>query len=108
MVSWSEEPFIGVSINYRYSLRLLVLCVGLSTLHSLGALGFLPSTLSAEEGVLNLGLKDQIHALQWVQENIVEFGGDPGQVTIFGPSAGSHSVGSTSLRRDFSIYTSVR
>ncbi|KAJ5359209.1 Carboxylesterase type B [Penicillium cataractarum] len=76
MVAWSESPFIGVSFGYR-----------------IGALGFLPSSLSKKEGVLNLGLRDQIHLLEWVQENISNFGGDPGNVTLFGLSAGAHSIG---------------
>lgn len=75
MMAWSEKPFLAVSFNYR-----------------VGALGFLPSSLSAKEGVLNLGLKDQILFLEWVQENIKAFGGDPHKVTLFGLSAGAHSV----------------
>ena len=60
--------------------------------NSIGALGFLPSTLTAKEGVLNLGLRDQILLFQWVQKNIEAFGGDPSRVTLFGLSAGAHSV----------------
>lgn len=75
-VSYSEKPFIAVSFNYR-----------------IGALGFLPSGLSAKEGALNLGLKDQKLMFQWVQENIEAFGGDPDCVTLMGLSAGAHSIG---------------
>ncbi len=75
MVGWSEEPFIAVSFGYR-----------------VGALGFLPSTLSKKVGILNLGLHDQICLMQWVQDNIRQFGGDPTNVTLFGLSAGAHSV----------------
>ena len=73
----AEQGVVLVSINYR-----------------LGALGFLAHPLlNAEAGVSgNYGLKDQIAALEWVQRNIAAFGGDPGNVTIFGESAGGTSV----------------
>jgi carboxylesterase type B len=75
MVANAPEAFVAVTFQYR-----------------IGALGFLPSSLSAKEGVLNLGLKDQILMMEWVQENIAAFGGDPSNVTLFGLSAGAHSV----------------
>lgn len=59
-------------------------CVVVVANYRLGVLGF--------AGTADLGLQDQIVALQWVQENIQRFGGDATNVTIFGESAGGASV----------------
>jgi para-nitrobenzyl esterase len=68
---------VVVSINYR-----------------LGALGFLDLGEQEQEHVAeNAGLLDQIAALEWVRDHVAAFGGDPGNVTIFGESAGGMSVG---------------
>ncbi|WP_287153666.1 carboxylesterase/lipase family protein [Candidatus Solincola tengchongensis] len=75
----ARKGVVVVTINYR-----------------LGPLGFMAHPLLSEEsphGVSgNYGLLDQIQALRWVQRNISAFGGDPGNVTIFGESAGGASV----------------
>lgn len=74
----AQRGAVVVTINYR-----------------LGALGFFahPSIAGAKPGAdVNFGLLDQIAALKWVQQNIAAFGGDPGNVTIFGQSAGAESV----------------
>jgi para-nitrobenzyl esterase len=64
--------------------------------YRVGALGFLAHPALTAESAWhasgNFGFLDQIAALQWVQRNIERFGGDPGNVTIMGQSAGSMSV----------------
>jgi para-nitrobenzyl esterase len=59
--------------------------------YRLGALGFL--SLDGEQHTGAYGMHDQIAVLRWVRENIASFGGDPGQVTTYGLSAGAKSVG---------------
>ncbi|XP_033332844.1 esterase FE4 isoform X2 [Megalopta genalis] len=60
--------------------------VVVSTNHRLGAFGFLNLGHKLAPG--NQGLKDLIAALEWVKENIANFGGDPNNVTVFGASTG--------------------
>jgi para-nitrobenzyl esterase len=69
---FARDGVVCVTINYR-----------------VGAEGF----LHLPDAVANRGLLDQIAALEWVQENIAAFGGDPANVTVFGESAGGMSVG---------------
>jgi para-nitrobenzyl esterase len=63
--------------------------------YRLGALGYLDFTrFSTPERPFdsNLGLRDQLAALEWVRDNIAAFGGDPENVTLFGESAGANAV----------------
>lgn len=67
-------------------------CVYVSVNYRLGALGCLDlSSLSTRDITIdsNLYLRDLVMALKWIRDNIAEFGGDPGNVTIFGESAGA-------------------
>ena len=70
-----DQPVIFVAMNYR-----------------LGGFGFLPGKEVSKDGSSNLGLRDQRLALQWVQDNIAAFGGDPAKVTLWGESAGAISI----------------
>ena len=69
-----EGDIVTVTISYR-----------------LGAFGYLHTD---ELGAPNVGLQDQQAALQWIRENIARFGGDPETITVFGQSAGAHSIAS--------------
>jgi para-nitrobenzyl esterase len=63
--------------------------------YRLGMLGFLHlADLGGERWASagNCGVLDQVAALRWVQQNIAGFGGDPGNVTVFGESAGAFSI----------------
>src|SRR4051794_3423619 len=74
---FARDGVVTVSLNYR-----------------LGAQGFwnLADDFPELADSGNLGLLDQVAALEWVQDNISAFGGDPSQVTIAGESAGGMSV----------------
>ncbi|EHK46828.1 hypothetical protein TRIATDRAFT_194942 [Trichoderma atroviride IMI 206040] len=79
IISASQEDgsdgIIWVAMNYR-----------------LGVFGFLAGPSLQANGTANAGLHDQRLALQWVQENIAKFGGDPENVTVMGESAGAGSI----------------
>ncbi|KAI4517721.1 alpha/beta-hydrolase [Schizophyllum commune Loenen D] len=60
--------------------------------YRLGMYGFLAGADVRDAGAANAGLLDQQFALQWVQEHIHKFGGDPWDVTLWGVSAGAGSI----------------
>lgn len=71
----APDGIVFVSLNYR-----------------LGAFGWLSGPTFQSDGVANAGLYDQRLALQWIQQNIHLFGGDPRRVTVIGESAGGGSI----------------
>ena len=86
---------VGTSAPYGGAALAAHECVVVSVNYRLGALGCLDlSSLSTAEQPIdsNLYLRDIVLALRWVRDNISGFGGDPDKVTIFGESAGAHSV----------------
>ena len=83
--SGSEDYYDGANLASRGDVVIVTIN------YRLGALGFLNLPALGET---NFGMRDQVAALKWVQDNIANFGGDPGNVTIFGESAGGMSVAS--------------
>jgi para-nitrobenzyl esterase len=75
--SFAADGVVLVTVNYR-----------------LGAFGFLElgHLDPSRAGSGNVGLLDQVAALEWVRDNIAGFGGDPANVTVFGESAGAMSI----------------
>jgi para-nitrobenzyl esterase len=84
--SGSQSTYDGVSLTQRG-----VLLVTLN--YRLGVMGFFShpelTQESAHHSSGNYGLLDQLAALNWVKQNIAQFGGDPENVTLFGESAGA-------------------
>nr|XP_018261224.1 uncharacterized protein I303_06947 [Kwoniella dejecticola CBS 10117]OBR83382.1 hypothetical protein I303_06947 [Kwoniella dejecticola CBS 10117] len=80
-------PVVYVTFNYR-----------------LGGFGFVSGPQFAESDSGNLGASDVTTALQWVQENIEAFGGDPKRVTIQGQSAGASQVSLQYLQPDLELF----
>ncbi|RII18502.1 Carboxylesterase [Streptomyces sp. YIM 130001] len=70
--AFARDGVVLVSLNYRLGVE---------------GYGLFP------DAPANAGLRDQLAALTWVQENIASFGGDPAAVTVFGESAGAISIG---------------
>ncbi|KAL1460001.1 hypothetical protein WDU94_011942 [Cyamophila willieti] len=68
-----NKNVILVTVNYR-----------------LGVLGFL--NLETEGASGNMGLKDQVASIKWIKKEIIHFGGDSNNITLFGESAGASSV----------------
>ncbi len=78
--AFARDGVVLVEVNYR-----------------LGALGFfahpaLTKAAKPGEALANYGLMDQVAALAWVKRNAAAFGGDPGNVTVFGESAGGVDI----------------
>jgi para-nitrobenzyl esterase len=77
--AWAQKGAVVVTFNYR--------------LGNFGFFGYPELTKESDRrGAANFGVMDAIAALQWVQKNIAQFGGDPKQVTILGESAGAGMV----------------
>ena len=84
--SWPLYDFTNLARNND------VVVVGMN--HRLGVLGFLDVSHLGDEFADsgNVGMLDIVAALEWVRDNIAQFGGDPSNVTIFGESGGGSKV----------------
>jgi carboxylesterase type B len=89
-INTNDNALVVVTIQYR-----------------LGAFGFASSVEIKSRGVLNAGLMDQVFALQWLQNNIAKFGGNPDRVTIAGESAGGGSVMLHAIAMEGSLGTTL-
>ena len=84
---WSYED------NYRGHVLAPQGVVVITVAYRQGAFGFLSHPeLESESAVANFGLWDLIAALQWIQDNVEHFGGDPNRVTLFGESSGAENI----------------
>ena len=78
-----HKPVIYAAINYR-----------------LGIFGFARSPSLKDGKALNVGIRDQRLALEWIRDNIEAFGGDPNQITVYGLSSGGTFVSLHSMLYD--------
>lgn len=106
-----RENVIVVSFNYRlgiFGILFLYLLININYTVSIFQ-GFLSTNDKAAPG--NIGLKDMIFALKWVQYNIKAFGGNSNEVTVFGQSAGaaavSHLVGSPLAKGSIYVFLNI-
>ncbi|HEX6898013.1 MAG TPA: carboxylesterase/lipase family protein [Bryobacteraceae bacterium] len=88
-LSGSSAAYDGTNLAKRGDVVLITLN------HRLNVFGFLDlADLAGDQYAQsgNIGMLDLVHALRWVRDNITHFGGDPGNVTIFGESGGGRKV----------------
>ena len=107
------NDFVLVAVNYRlgplgntYNLVIVVIVQISQAVRSYLHIGFM--CVDDDDAAGNMGLLDQITALEWVQQNIEYFGGDPSRVTIAGESAGAASVGLLTMSPLTEVMTQFR
>ena len=84
---WSYEK------NYRGHVLAPQGVIVITVAYRQGVFGFLSHPeLEGKDAVANFGLWDLVAALQWIQDNVEQFGGDPDRVTLFGESAGGENI----------------